>query len=130
MVDQVAEDPDRRSASRRVADALRAEIESGQYLAGAPLPTYRQLANDHEVAVNTAMAAVRLLRDEGLVTSRQNAGNYVRDRAGDVDTEAELRSLRVELADLQTQVRSAGASLAAVESRIAVVADRLAALEI
>lgn len=129
MADELIDDPDRRSASRRVADALRAEIESGRIAVGSPLPTYRQLATDHDVAVNTAMAAVRLLRDEGLVLSRPNAGAYVRDRTGEIDTESELRSLRAEVSELRAQVRVAGTSLTAIDGRLAEVVDRLAALE-
>jgi DNA-binding transcriptional regulator YhcF (GntR family) len=128
-VDQLSEDQDRRPASRRVADELRAQIASGRYPAGSALPSYRQLAAEHEVAVNTAMAAVHTLRDEGLVVSKPNAGAYVRDRANQADTEHELRVLRAELGELQVQLRQAGANLTAVGDRLSDVMARLRALE-
>lgn len=118
-----------KTVSRRVADALRAEIESGAWPVGEPLPPYRQIAAEHSVATNTAMAAVRLLVDEGLVTPRPNATGVVRDRSEDRAPHEELQALRIELADLRSDVRAAGASLATVESRLAAVADRLRRLE-
>jgi len=71
--------PDRVPASRRVAAALRSRIESGELRAGAPLPSERNLAEDFEVARNTAREAVRLLTDEGLVHARHGKGVFVRE---------------------------------------------------
>lgn len=129
MTDQSGEDdPDTKLARLRVADELRSAIESGRYAVGSPLPTYRQLAVDHGVAVNTAIAAVRILRDEGLVMNKPHAGAYVRDRGDPVDTRQELRSLRAELSQLRTQVRAAGADITAIEDRLTQVVARLSAL--
>lgn len=129
MADQRSSEEDSRPASRRVADELRSAIEAGRYPVGTALPAYRQIASTYNVAVNTAMAAVRLLRDEGFVTSKPNAANYVRDRANEVDTDQELRALRAELGDLRAQVRQAGGHLAAVEARLSEVVARLGSLE-
>ncbi|WP_156753522.1 GntR family transcriptional regulator [Actinokineospora pegani] len=71
--------PDQVPASRRVAAALRARIESGELAAGALLPSERTLAEDFDVARNTAREAVRLLTDEGLVFARHGKGVYVRE---------------------------------------------------
>lgn len=129
MAEQGEDDDGKRIASRRVADALKAEIEAGTYEVGAALPPYRQLAAQHGVAVNTAMAAVRLLVDEGYVTSKPNAGSYVRDRTNQADPQQELRALRAELGDLRTQVRQAGGQLAEIEARLAALSDAAARLE-
>lgn len=129
VVDQPSEDQDKRPASRRVADELRSQIESGRYPPGAALPSYRQLATEYDVAVNTAMAAVHTLRDEGLVVGKPNAGAYVRDRADQADTEHELRALRAELGELQGRLRQAGANLIVVSDRLSDVLVRLKALE-
>lgn len=129
VVDESSNEDDKRPASRRIADELRSAIVSGTYPMGTALPPYRQIAADYHVAVNTAMAAVRLLRDEGLVTGKPNAANYVRDQANDNDAEHELRALRAELRDLQTQVRQAGSHLAIVEARLSEVVARLSSLE-
>ena len=125
MADQGEEDDGKRYASRRVADDLKAEIEAGTYGIGTALPPYRQIATSHGVAVNTAMAAVRLLAEEGYVTSKPNAGSFVRDRTSQVDPEQELRALRAEFGELRSQVHQAGGQLAAIEARLSDMATRL-----
>lgn len=125
MAEQGEEDDGKRFASRRVADELKADIDAGTYEVGVALPSYRQIAADRGVAVNTAMAAVRLLAEEGYVTSKPNAGSYVRDRTNQADPEQELRALRAELGELRSQVRQAGGQLAAIDSRLSDIAARL-----
>lgn len=129
MADQGDEDDGKRFASRRVADELKAGIEGGSYKVGAALPPYRQIATEHGVAVNTAMAAVRLLVDEGYVTSKPNASSYVRDRTNQSDPEQELRALRAELGELRSQVRQTGGQLAEIEARLSTLSDVAARLE-
>lgn len=68
------------TASRRVASALRAAIESGEYRPGDRLPSERVLASDHEVARNTAREAVRQLAESGLVTAHHGKGVFVRSK--------------------------------------------------
>ncbi|MEO6090651.1 MAG: winged helix-turn-helix domain-containing protein [Umezawaea sp.] len=128
MADQGFDEQDKRLASQRVADALRAEIESGALGGGAPLPPYRQLAAQHDVAVNTAMAAVRLLRDQGWIEQRPNAGAYVRDRSTDVGLEHEIRSLRLAVEGMRTELKSAETGIAAVDDGLADVLARLRTL--
>ncbi|MCX2732503.1 winged helix-turn-helix domain-containing protein [Saccharopolyspora sp. NFXS83] len=118
-----APDEDKRPASRRVADALMTRIESGDLRPGAALPTYRALADEFGVAVNTAMAAARLLRDRGAVTIRPNAGAQVRDHSEDVDLAAELKKVRAEIGDLRAEVRQFDAMLGDLESRVATLAE-------
>jgi DNA-binding FadR family transcriptional regulator len=106
--------PDR-FASRRLADALRAEIRNGTYPPGARMPSYRQLRDMHHVAQNTAQAAVRLLAAEGLVEIQPARGVYVRET-----TQPDKNSnLRAELASLQAAVRRSKQELAAAENTIA-----------
>ena len=45
---------------------LEAEIRDGRLLPGARVPTYRDLAFRHGVALNTASEAMRLLAARGL----------------------------------------------------------------
>ncbi|GAA3365190.1 MULTISPECIES: GntR family transcriptional regulator [Saccharopolyspora] len=116
-------DEDKRPASRRVADAVMARIESGDLQPGAALPTYRGLAEEFGVAVNTALAAVRLLRDQGAVTIRPNAGAQVRNRAQDVDFPAELKKVRAQVSELRTEVHQFDAALKAIETQIASLAE-------
>ncbi|MCG8915391.1 GntR family transcriptional regulator [Actinokineospora sp. PR83] len=66
-------------ASRRVAAALRALIESGELSPGDVLPSERGLSEQFGVARNTAREAVRLLADEGLVIAKHGKGVFVRE---------------------------------------------------
>nr|WP_246330528.1 winged helix-turn-helix domain-containing protein [Saccharopolyspora hordei] len=116
---------DKRPASRRVADELLALIDSGALRPGDPLPTYRKLAGDYGVAVNTAMAAVRHLQKSGAVTIRPHAGARVSDRSEAVDVAAELNQARSELGELREQVQHVSTELAELEQRLSALADRL-----
>ncbi|MGI8308063.1 GntR family transcriptional regulator [Saccharopolyspora hattusasensis] len=120
---------DKRPASRRVADALLELIHAGELAPGDPLPTYRQLAKEHDVAVNTAMHAVRLLRESGVVTNRPHAGARVSDRTEDVDIAKELGRARAEVGELRDQVQRANAKLADLEERLGSIVDRVRKVE-
>lgn len=120
---------DRRPASRQVADELAARIERGEYSPGSSLPTYRQLATEFGVAVNTALAAIRLLRDQGLVTIRKNAGARVRDQSSDIDVAAELRTIRDQMSALRTDISKTGSQLSDLEDRLTTLVDEVGATD-
>lgn len=65
-------------AYRRIADALRSQIRAGELPPGAKLPSLSELAEQHNVSTGVAREAIVILRAEGLLESRQGAGNYVR----------------------------------------------------
>ncbi|WIV60009.1 GntR family transcriptional regulator [Amycolatopsis nalaikhensis] len=74
-------DPDDpRPPFQQVAAVLKAAILTGAYQPGDRLPSYTELASQYGVAVMTAQKAVGVLRDEGLVVSRQGKGSFVRQR--------------------------------------------------
>lgn len=60
--------PEPRGPYEVIAEALRAQIRSGQLQPGDPLPTVAELAVANTVAVGTAHRALALLKAEGLVT--------------------------------------------------------------
>jgi GntR family transcriptional regulator len=64
----------------RVADALRARIESGELAPGTRLPSVAEISAEHGCSNSVATSAYRLLADEGLVVSRHGAGHYVRSQ--------------------------------------------------
>jgi GntR family transcriptional regulator len=64
----------------QIADALRDEIKSGDYRPGVQLPPERALIERFKVSPGTVQAALGQLRAEGLVTSRQGRGVFVRDQ--------------------------------------------------
>ncbi|MGB8198970.1 MAG: GntR family transcriptional regulator [Pseudonocardiaceae bacterium] len=69
---------DPRSPYRQVADALRAEIESGALGPGDPIPSNTMIMNRFKVASSTAQRAVRTLTSEGLVQSVPGRGVFIR----------------------------------------------------
>jgi DNA-binding FadR family transcriptional regulator len=117
----VAEPGSDRHASRKLADVLRTGIANGVYPAGTRLPSYRELRDQHQVALNTAQAAIRLLAAEGLVEIRPARGAYVRDQT---DGNASP-SLRAELADLQATLRKSRQDLVVAEKVVAGLLTRL-----
>jgi DNA-binding transcriptional regulator YhcF (GntR family) len=66
---------------RRIAESLRARIESGQLRPGDRVPSTRALARKWKVALATAAHALSALVDEGLVNTVPRAGTVVADRA-------------------------------------------------
>jgi DNA-binding transcriptional regulator YhcF (GntR family) len=64
----------------QVAGALRAAILTKTFEPGDQLPSGSQLAARYGVARMTVQQAIRVLRDEGLVVSRQGSGVFVRER--------------------------------------------------
>lgn len=69
---------ERKTGYRKVADALRADIEAGVYAPGAKLPAASEIARDHETGKTVAYGALKALQAEGLVEIRQSKGTYVR----------------------------------------------------
>ncbi len=62
----------------RLTGMLRSEILSGAYQPGDRLPSRAELAAQTGLSQESAMLALRALRDEGLVTLEQGRGTYVR----------------------------------------------------
>lgn len=63
---------------QRVHHQLRARIASGEYAANTRLPGEHDLAARYGVSRPVVREALRRLRDDGLVFSRQGAGTFVR----------------------------------------------------
>jgi GntR family transcriptional regulator len=61
----------------QLTQALRDEIVTGRYPVGSQLPTEDELRERFAVSRFTVREAIRRLREEGLVTSRQGAGTTV-----------------------------------------------------
>lgn len=69
---------DPRPAYRQVADAIRADIESGTLGAGATVPSVTEIERRHEVSRSTAQRAINHLRSLGLIETRSGSGTFVR----------------------------------------------------
>ncbi|ARP95898.1 aminotransferase-like domain-containing protein [Bordetella genomosp. 13] len=68
------------SSVMALADTLAADIRSGRLPPGAMLPTHRQLAARHGVALASASKVYALLKAQGLVVGETGRGTFVRDR--------------------------------------------------
>ncbi len=65
---------------KRVASALRERIEQGELLPGEQVPPVPELVEIYGVSRNTALRALRVLKDEGLIRTEQGWGSFVADR--------------------------------------------------
>lgn len=63
---------------RQVAAVLRERIESGVLPVDRPIPSIPHIQQEFGVARGTAMKAVDILRDEGLVHTVPGRGTYVK----------------------------------------------------
>ena len=63
-------------AYRQLAAILRDRIADGQWRSG-PLPSVKQLQEEHDVGRDTVLRAIDLLRDQGLVFTVPRRGTYV-----------------------------------------------------
>jgi GntR family transcriptional regulator len=67
----------RQTRYAQIADELRARVESGQYGAGRLLPSEAELSTGFAASRVTVRRALEVLREEGLVDSRQGFGWFV-----------------------------------------------------
>ncbi|WP_207386551.1 GntR family transcriptional regulator [Protofrankia symbiont of Coriaria ruscifolia] len=72
---------DARPLKVRISDDIRARIEAGSYPAGSRLPTLDTLASEYMCSLAAVRDALDLLRQQGLVITKQGLGSFVRERA-------------------------------------------------
>jgi DNA-binding GntR family transcriptional regulator len=107
MTDQIG-----RPAYQRIAHELREKIAAGDLPVGAAIPSTSQLSRQYRVSITVVRAAIRELRQEGLVIGQPGKAVYVRatpenaahERAQLEDVAAEVKQLRAELADMAARV--------------------------
>lgn len=107
----------------RVAAAIRQRISTGALRPGDRVPSTRQVVRDFGVAMATASRALAVLRDEGLVVTRQGSGSVV--RAPDAPPRRVERSPNRPLTT--DRIVRAGVAVADAEGLPAVSMRRLAA---
>jgi|GraSoiStandDraft_16_1057320.scaffolds.fasta_scaffold441482_2 GntR family transcriptional regulator len=72
---------DARPIQVRIADDIRAKIETGDLAPGEQLPTYDDLAETYMCSLTVVRRAVDLLKQQGLLITAQGKGTFVRERA-------------------------------------------------
>jgi GntR family transcriptional regulator len=117
---------DSRPPYLQVAGLLRQRVASGQYGIGERLPTTRELANEFGVAPNTVLSAIRVLRDEGLVSSQQGRGTFVRavPEPGSSAPTSDFRLVMDQLEQFQADLQSMRQRLEQLEQLTARLLDK------
>ncbi|EAU39893.1 probable transcription regulator protein [Fulvimarina pelagi HTCC2506] len=77
----VIETPDRRPVHLQIHDLLKGRLASGEWAAGALLPTELVLARDYSVSVGTVRKALEGLVNEGLIVRRRGKGTFVQSHS-------------------------------------------------
>ena len=67
----------RQSLSQKLAESLRARIDSGELTEGDKLPTEQQLSQEHGVSRTVVREAIATLRADRLIEAKQGSGAYV-----------------------------------------------------
>ena len=89
-----------------LAKEIEYDIETGRYKEGDRIPSERMLAKDFGVQRGTARSAIGILKDKGVIISRERAGNYVAPRRIDFDLDAyNSRKVVIERMGISTSVR-------------------------
>lgn len=134
---QSAETPQPESRSRpllaeKVHDLMHARIINGDYSANEKLPAEKELSAQFGVSRPVLRVALERLREQGLIYSRQGAGNFVRIKKSNalgftkVETIADIQ--RCYEFRLTVEVEAAG--LSALRRNDAVVHDLESALDL
>lgn len=97
-------DDDRDPRYVQIADDIRLQIESGGLRAGDQIPSLASLARTYGVSEGSVRAAVRHLREQGLISTTQGRqpvvrGTKQRTRYRDTDAIAEKRNVLLAAAD-------------------------------
>lgn len=79
---------------QQLVDRLKREISEGRLKPGAPLPSFRQLAEDMLVSVITVKRAYEELEREGIIFRRQGLGTFVAERGDDRSRKAKLAAAK------------------------------------
>lgn len=79
---------------QQIVDGLKREVSAGRLKPGAPLPSFRVLAEELLVSVITVKRAYEELEREGIIYRRQGLGTFVADRGHDRSREAKLNTAR------------------------------------
>lgn len=93
----------------QVANTLRESIVNGMYSVGSQLPSEDELCKRFSVSRYTVREALRLLRDDGLVSSRQGAGTIVvppRNSGSDIHQVMSINDLLAFATDTRLAIES------------------------
>lgn len=93
---------------QQIVERLKREIGEGRLAPGAPLPSFRALAEDLLVSVITVKRAYEELEREGIIYRRQGLGTYVAEAGRDRTREGKLESAKEWLRQGFREAKEAG----------------------
>jgi GntR family transcriptional regulator len=64
----------------QIRERIKHMVATGELKPGDQLPTVRQLAQDLRVNLNTVARSYTLLNEDGVISTQQGRGTYVRER--------------------------------------------------
>ncbi|HTI97947.1 MAG TPA: GntR family transcriptional regulator, partial [Dongiaceae bacterium] len=93
---------------QQIVDRLKREISEGRLPPGAPLPSFRKLAEELLVSVITVKRAYEELEREGIIYRRQGLGTFVAEQGHDRSREAKLAAAKNLLREAFREAAEAG----------------------
>ncbi|MEV8611945.1 winged helix-turn-helix domain-containing protein [Amycolatopsis sp. NPDC051373] len=109
-------------AYRRISDALRRQIASGELVPGDRIPSQEELSSQYGVSRMTVRQALAVLEHEGLTKGGKGAPAVVQDvPAGGieaVEAVVDVAAVRAELAELHSVVRDLNRRLGELRKRL------------
>lgn len=93
----------------QIADQITTKVMAGEWLAGQPLPSIRELAAATQVSVITVKRAYFELEHAGVIVTRQGKGSFVAETL-DLPRTRALEEFRSRLAALLDAARPLGLS--------------------
>jgi GntR family transcriptional regulator len=101
---------------RQIAGVLRERIERGDYPVGTQLPTKPELAAEQDAAQGTVDAALTVLRELGLVETRQGSGTFVvRQLPAGREPSPEFMKIMERLDGMEAEIRRQAGRIAELE---------------
>jgi GntR family transcriptional regulator len=95
---------------QQIVDAIKREVGSGRLAPGSALPSFRALAEELLVSLNTVKRAYEELEREGIIYRRQGLGTFVAERGHDRTREVQRESARESISAAVRAGREAGMS--------------------
>jgi GntR family transcriptional regulator len=93
---------------QQIVDGITREISEGRLVPGAPLPSFRVLAEELLVSLITVKRAYEDLEREGIIYRRQGLGTFVSDKADGRSRDAKASRARDLLREALREAREAG----------------------
>lgn len=103
---------------RQISSELRARIEKGEFPVGSQLPAKRELMDAYGAADATVSAALRELRQLGMIESRQGAGSFVIAAEPDIEPSPAMKEILKRIGELDDEITRLHERMDSYEQRV------------